>query len=242
MLFELFLVRHGETEFNRAGRIQGSLDSPLTERGRRESEELGQALARSGLRFDRWLVSPQGRAQETSRLMHQKLTDAGAVAAIGAGGADGTFAKPASPEADDLLCEIRCGQYEGMRHADIDPEKLRRLRTRADERYPDGESILDVSDRCRRFLDEWRAQLPADEALPADGVFRTMIVSHGNLLRCLGAVLCDAPPELTVRLLKHNSSVSRIFARDRNFLFRVFSWNETAHLRGEVGFAPVGMM
>ena len=43
-MFELILIRHGETEFNRAGRFQGGHDSPLTEKGEDEARKLGEAM------------------------------------------------------------------------------------------------------------------------------------------------------------------------------------------------------
>ena len=45
----LYLVRHGETTWNRETRMQGSLDSPLTSLGRAQAEALGAALYESGI-------------------------------------------------------------------------------------------------------------------------------------------------------------------------------------------------
>jgi broad specificity phosphatase PhoE len=43
---EIYLVRHGETEWNAQGRIQGCLDSPLTPNGREQARQIGMLLAR----------------------------------------------------------------------------------------------------------------------------------------------------------------------------------------------------
>ena len=65
---ELLILRHGETEWNREGRMQGALDSPLTYVGRAQALAQGAALRAAGIGPVRWFSSPQGRALETARL------------------------------------------------------------------------------------------------------------------------------------------------------------------------------
>jgi probable phosphoglycerate mutase len=69
----IFLIRHGETVWNAAGRYQGQKDSPLTPLGRRQAGLLGHLIARqlpdrSPLRA---YVSPLGRARETAAIVDQ---------------------------------------------------------------------------------------------------------------------------------------------------------------------------
>lgn len=61
---EIYVIRHGETDWNRQGRLQGQEDIPLNETGRRQAEVCGQALQR--VRFDRIFTSPLSRARETA--------------------------------------------------------------------------------------------------------------------------------------------------------------------------------
>lgn len=64
---ELYLVRHGETDWNVARRIQGVTDIPLNARGREQARECGRLLARRT--FDAIYCSPLSRAVETARLI-----------------------------------------------------------------------------------------------------------------------------------------------------------------------------
>ncbi len=63
---ELWLIRHGETEWSRAGRHTGRTDVPLTARGEQQARELGQKL--SGREFSLVLTSPLCRARDTATL------------------------------------------------------------------------------------------------------------------------------------------------------------------------------
>lgn len=63
----LYLVRHGETDWNRAGLIQGSTDIPLNETGRAQAARAGALLARRG--WDGIASSPLSRAFETAKII-----------------------------------------------------------------------------------------------------------------------------------------------------------------------------
>src|SRR3712207_3598088 len=89
----IFLIRHGETEWSRAGRHTGRTDLPLTDEGRRAAEALGTAL--EGRQLQAW-TSPLQRARETCQL-----------------------AGFPSAQADDDLREWDYGAYEGRTTLDI---------------------------------------------------------------------------------------------------------------------------
>lgn len=66
----LYITRHGQTEWNVEGRMQGQLDSPLTEVGRRQAMQLGKYIGE--LDLDLIITSPLGRAKETAELVGNK--------------------------------------------------------------------------------------------------------------------------------------------------------------------------
>jgi broad specificity phosphatase PhoE len=72
---ELYLVRHGETEWNAARRIQGRTDIPLNDTGREQARQAAELLARR--RWQGVYTSPLGRAHETARIIADRLGLAG---------------------------------------------------------------------------------------------------------------------------------------------------------------------
>src|SRR5436190_1312043 len=67
----LLLVRHGETDWNAAGRLQGHTDRPLNEYGRRQAKELADRLAGEGA--DAIYASDLSRAKETAEIVGERL-------------------------------------------------------------------------------------------------------------------------------------------------------------------------
>jgi 2,3-bisphosphoglycerate-dependent phosphoglycerate mutase len=67
----LLLVRHGETDWNAEGRLQGQTDRPLSEFGRRQARRLAEEL--DGERFDAIYASDLARARETAEIVGERL-------------------------------------------------------------------------------------------------------------------------------------------------------------------------
>ena len=128
---EVALVRHGETEWSRAGRHTGRTDVPLTECGREQAEAVGGTLR--GRDFALVLTSPLARALETCRL---------------AGFGD-------LAEKRDELMEWDYGAYEGRTTTEIREE--RPGWTLWADGVPEGETVEQVGARVDRVLDEVRS-------------------------------------------------------------------------------------
>ncbi|MCA9644705.1 MAG: histidine phosphatase family protein, partial [Myxococcales bacterium] len=97
---DILFVRHGESEANAQGIMQGSLDSPLSERGREQAAVLGEWLKARGLEFEAAYCSPLSRAKETAHILCERLLRA-----------------PPQVEAD--LAEISSGDLQGLDAAQI---------------------------------------------------------------------------------------------------------------------------
>ena len=123
---ELWLVRHGETEWSKSGQHTGRTDIPLTAMGERQAQALGRYLA--GRQFALVLTSPLGRARETCRL-------AGLAAA--------------AQVTEDLL-EWNYGIYEGRTTAAVRAEQPGwSIWTTS---IPQGETVEQVGERTRRVI------------------------------------------------------------------------------------------
>ena len=130
MSARLFTVRHGETEWSRAGRHTGRTDIPLTDAGRIAAERLAPMFR--GRAFELVLTSPLSRARDTAAL---------------AGHPDAIV--------DDDLREWDYGDYEGRTTADIRTERPNWFLW--DDGVPGGETIADVAARCDRVIAKARA-------------------------------------------------------------------------------------
>jgi probable phosphoglycerate mutase len=139
---ELWLVRHGETEWSAVGRHTGRTDIPLTDIGREQATLMKQRL--SGHDFARVLVSPSKRALETS-----ELAGLGAVA-----------------KTMEELREWDYGSYEGRTTHDIRAERPGWLLWR--DGVPEGETAEDVGRRMDRVVELVRS-IDGDVALFGHG-------------------------------------------------------------------------
>jgi broad specificity phosphatase PhoE len=139
---QLFLVRHGETEWSRDKRHTGRTDIPLTERGEEEARAVAPLL--EGREFARVVASPLTRALETCRL-----------AGLGKG-----------VETDDNLLEWDYGSYDGITTAQIHETRPDWVLWR--DGCPGGESPAQVGARADAFLADV-ADIAGDVAVFAHG-------------------------------------------------------------------------
>ncbi|MET0795554.1 MAG: histidine phosphatase family protein [Polyangiaceae bacterium] len=191
------LLRHGESEGNAEGRMQGRRDYPLSALGREQAARAGAFITSSGLGFAAVYCSPLQRAFETAAI----------VAACGV--------RP-EPVVDEDLPEIGAGTIEGMNEAEIraahPPFMGRPLTHTGDFADYGGESYDDVQARVRRL----RARLEARHRAAQE---RVLLVGHGGFLYQLTkALLCEPVPRVCI-LKFGNCTVSLLRLRERRGLY-----------------------
>jgi broad specificity phosphatase PhoE len=164
MTAALFFIRHGETDWNAEGRLQGQRDIPLNDLGRVQAEEAGvilKSLTAQPEDLD-WWVSPLLRTRETAER---------ARTAIGL--------HPTYYKIDERLKELTFGQWEGLTWREVRKADATRAAIREKDKWnavpPDGESYAMLTERVRGFLPTLRG--------PA------VLVSHGGVARALMTML-----------------------------------------------------
>jgi 2,3-bisphosphoglycerate-dependent phosphoglycerate mutase len=203
----IILIRHGETEWNREGRIQGyHADSPLTAAGEEQARLLASRLAGEGLTA--LYSSDAGRARQT--------------AAPIASGLDLTVAWDAS------LRERSYGEFEGWRYEDLErerPDAYRKFRSR-DPGYapPGGESGARFSERIVAALERVAASALGGHVA---------VVTHGGVLGVMHRHVNGAAPDSKRDYSLLNASINRLlYSRER---WSIESWGDVAHLAAGSG-------
>ncbi len=198
-----YLVRHGQTQWNLQGRIQGHTDVPLAEFGRRNVRAQAKSLA--GLTFSAVYASDLSRTVETAQIL---VNDA-----------------DVSVQTDPKLREFSYGQWEGLTLEEVqarDQEDFAlRFRQRdVDFAAPGGESAIQLLQRVRRFYVKAASVHDPEENL--------LVVTHGGSIRALTLCLLGLPDEHFWRFRVDCASLSVI----RNYSSgRVLErWNITAPL------------
>jgi probable phosphoglycerate mutase len=182
---DLVLVRHGETEWSRAGKHTGRTDVPLTGAGRNQAQIVGAALRNR--QFAAVWTSPLSRAAETCRL---------------AG-----FGDVAAPK--DELMEWDYGDYEGRTTPEIRGERAGWTLWR--DGVPGGETADQVGARVDRVLAE-AAGVPADLLLFAHGhVLRVLAARWLGLEPAGGRLFALDPATLSVLGYERETRVIRLW-------------------------------
>jgi broad specificity phosphatase PhoE len=184
---EVVLVRHGETEWSRAGKHTGRTDIALTERGRQEAKAVGAEL--QGRKFALVLTSPLARAAETCRL-------AGL----------GELAEPR-----EELMEWDYGAYEGRETIDIRKERPGWTLWR--DGVPGGETIAQVQARADRVISELRS-VAGDAAVFAHGhLLRVLAARWLGLKPAAGRLFALDPATISILGYEREAPVVRMWNR-----------------------------
>lgn len=166
----LILIRHGETDWNREGRLQGGRDIPLNALGRMQAAEAAgrlKTLAPDFATLD-YVGSPMHRARETMDILRTEL-------GLDVGGY----------RTDERLRELTFGEWEGFTWREIRAAEREQAQLRTRDKWgfvpPGGESYSMLAERIRPVL----AELPRE----------TVLVSHGGVARAVLALVGAVPPQ-----------------------------------------------
>ena len=166
---QIYVVRHGETEYNAKGLYYGWTDCELTEKGIAQGEELKQSF--SEIAFDYVIASPLKRTMNTAELI--------------------SGFKSREIILDERLKELNFGQWEGLHHTEIsnryNADWVQWGRDWKSFKIPDGESFIEFFERVRSCIDELKHRYEGK---------RILLVTHHGCMRVIPLVLLDAPMEL----------------------------------------------
>lgn len=184
---EVYLVRHGETEWNLTGRRQGQLDSPLSESGMMEVQRTAKRI--ESLPVDGVFSSPLGRAISTAQTYAHALEQT--ITAV-----------------DDLR-ELDHGDMAGMTSEEIERafpgELARRSRDKYQWRFPNGESYADADLRAASALRQ----------VAESGSSRPLVVTHEMIARMLLRNLLTLEPKEALTLELLYSAIYRVHVESK---------------------------
>jgi len=199
------ILRHGESEWNRSGKHQGQLDSPLSERGIVQARTTAGWLARCSRKYDVLYSSDLGRSVQTAFVIARELR------------LDIRF--------DARLRERKLGILEGL--------TLEEFRKRHREEYrkyvsgdpdyiiPEGESIRQRYERAVSFL---------TEVAVLHEYQRILVVTHGGILDSIFRKVCSIDLNLERSFSLMNSSINTFVVC--NGRWELMSWGNISHLDG----------
>lgn len=204
---KLYFVRHGRTEWNEEGRIQGANgDSPLLESSIQQLKALGQHLSQTY--FDAAYSSDLPRAVHTAQIILEQNQH------------------PISLQETPALREWRLGRLEGRKIMELKalyPEEMRAFRHNLSQFHHnlfDAESLSDTTKRTCDFV----------KSLKGKELDTVLIVGHGaNLTASIRTLLGNKPEELRKNGGLDNASVT-ILTTDDFEHYHLETWNDTSYL------------
>ncbi len=133
---KIYFIRHGQTDWNKQGKMQGSTDIALNETGLEQAANVASSLVSNNAEFKKIFSSPLSRASKTAEIIGQKL-DLGV-------------------EHLEELKEFYFGEWEGAYSQDLKDNDLSGFNNWLENAFlitpPGGESLKDVQDRLKVFL------------------------------------------------------------------------------------------
>lgn len=184
---KLYIMRHGETDWNKKGLIQGSADIPLNAYGITLAEWTRDGLIKEGIRFDKIYASPYIRAKQTAEIIAEPF---GLV-----------------PQVHPGIREMGFGSYEGIKVKELRTNPAYEKISRCFDdpvhyvREGEAESYEEVFARIRAFLTE--------EILPLEhSCQKVLVVCHGAVIRAFISIIKNLSLEAYWSIHQPNCSVN----------------------------------
>ena len=200
---KLYIVRHGETQWNAEGRVQGHTDIELSDQGRRQAQTLARRLA--NVPFDAAYSSDLSRCTETARIILGE--------------------SPVPLHTTPQLREYNKGVFEGLTVHEYRrrfPDLYRAsLVNDLDFAPTGGETMRQTSARMAAFVEQVNGRHLDDTVL---------VVGHGGSLRSLLVGLLSLPLEANWRFIMGNCALTQVYTYPDNAVLHLY--NDTSHLDG----------
>lgn len=181
---KLFLIRHGQTDWNLKGKIQGSCDIELNDIGIKQAEELSNKILEEGYKFSKIYSSLQRRAAKTAEILSH-ATDIDYILIKG-------------------LEEMNLGKWEGLSWTEVKEkypiEYGKWYINRKYTKTPMGESYQDLLERV----------LPVMHKIINKNSEDVLIVTHSAVIMSIQCYLTNTPFEEMVKFRTGNTSITEI--------------------------------
>lgn len=181
---KLLLIRHGQTDWNTKGKIQGSCDIELNDVGILQAEELSKKIVENKYRFERIYTSSQRRAIQTAEII-SSVTNVEYVT-------------------DEGLKEINFGDWEGLTWSEVKEKyPLEYQEWYINRRYtnpPNGESYQNMLVRALNSIQKIIHENSED----------IIIITHSAIIMCIQCYLTDTPFNEMTKFKSENTSITEI--------------------------------
>jgi len=210
-MITLYLVRHGETNYNKENRVQGHEDSLLTDFGKQQAAALATAFESTSI--DQMYASPLTRASDTANAIASNHDDLDVTPL-------------------DEFKELHCGDFQGMLLDEIREsrwEEWQHFLSSPNVAPSGGESMNQLYVRVSKAMEMILNGAGEDETI--------VCVSHAGVVRMSMAYLMNVQVGAAVNFGLSNGSIARLI--NKHGRWTLLKWNDTEHLgalEGEVKF------
>lgn len=198
----LYIVRHGETEWNSIGKQQGHLDSPLTKRGVQQAAALSEGLVGKGIKHI--YSSDLGRAFETATIINKKLN--------------------LIIKTDKRLRERNLGVMQGLSKSEFKEQYYSEwdkfISGDPEYRFPKGESAMQRFERTTECINDI-ANKHLGEVI--------LIVTHGGVLSGLFYKAVNLTLTIPRQFSLFNAAINKIAIKGNSW--QLDTWGDISHLK-----------